>query len=259
MITWLCRSSVPIVFSFLLEHQSHLRRQAMWIAGPRPIRKDIFFARKTQSFLESRQRQIYKYDLNKSGSNQADPTATSFGQERDKLMWGWLKCNTGFHDFTEWSYLEADKCEQSRMCNRCRSEEKRVAPHGWSEWDYIEDDKCDQKHTCARCMAVEKKVTHQWGVWELEAPNSCVQVRFCRRCYTAREEKEPRFDDHQWTEPKRIDCNRTVQTCQRCRKMNEKRVSLNAELHVYGPWELQPGGGSRRVCQECGDTDRKFS
>ncbi|MFM8263805.1 MAG: hypothetical protein ACKN9S_16125 [Pirellula sp.] len=205
-------------------------------------------------------------------------------------MWGWLKCNTGFHDFTEWSYLEADKCEQSRMCNRCkkqdtqmvhqwpefaytspgsceqsrccnrcRSEEKRVAPHGWSEWDYIEDDKCDQKHTCTRCMAVEKKVTHQWGVWELEAPNSCVQVRFCRRCYTAREEKEPGFDDHQWTEPKRIDCNRTVQTCQRCRKKNEKRVSLNTELHVYGPWELQPGGGSRRVCQECGDTDRKFS
>jgi hypothetical protein len=201
-------------------------------------------------------------------------------------MWGWLKCNTGFHDFNSWSYSASDKCEQTRSCNRCnkresqtvhvwpefayvskgsceqarsctrcKSEEKRIAPHLWIGWAYTEVGECDQEQKCLRCKTEDYRVKHRWGVWQLEAPNSCVQVRFCRRCSTGRQEKEAEFDSHQWTEPKRVDCGTTVQTCQRCREEHEEMLRFGAELHVYGPWKRVRNGGRSRVCRECGNED----
>jgi hypothetical protein len=203
-------------------------------------------------------------------------------------MWGWLKCNTGFHDFTSWSYSASDKCEQTRSCNRCnkrenqtvhvwpefayisagscaqarcctrcKSEEKRIAPHLWTKWAYTEEGECNQKRECLRCETEDVQIEHQWDIWQHEAPNSCVQIRFCRRCTTGREQKDTEFDDHQWTEPIRLDCHSTVQTCQRCREKHEERLSYNSKLHVYGPWERKPDGGRRRVCRECGNWDHE--
>lgn len=197
-----------------------------------------------------------------------------------------VKCFTGFHDWSGWSYSEPkkcvqtrcckrncgkredqtvhewpefkyvspDSCEQSRRCARCESEEKTTAAHLWTEWVYQEDGECDQKRRCMRCERPGERVEHQWGVWEYESPKSCTQVRFCRRCSSGREEKEPGREGHTWTEPQRVDCNHTLQVCNRC---GEKYENYQPGLHVYGPWERKPDGGSRRKCRECDNWEHK--
>jgi hypothetical protein len=201
-----------------------------------------------------------------------------------------VKCFTGFHDWSLWSYSAADKCDQTRYCKRsgctkrasqtvhewpefsyfskdsceqnrcclrCKSVEKRMASHPWTEWEYVEHGECEQTRKCMRCKAEDEQVEHQWGVWQYEAPNSCVHVRFCRRCSSAREEK-PARDAHQWTDFQRMDCTTEQRVCTRCSEKETKNYSkYSSPLHVYGPWRRDYGNRQRRRCQECGDHDYK--
>ncbi len=192
-----------------------------------------------------------------------------------------VKCFTGFHDWTDWSYSEtnqcgqtrkcnrncgasenrtshdwpefkyiaSDSCEQSKCCSRCGSEEKKTAPHQWSEWDYLSEDRCDQERRCTRCQQPEDRQLHAWDVWQHESPKSCIQVRFCRRCSSGKEEKRPEDKDHSWTEPIRDDCKRSEQICIRC---DQRKSKHEFDLHVFGSWEEDRQGHYRRRCMECG-------
>jgi hypothetical protein len=132
--------------------------------------------------------------------------------------------------------------------------ETRTAPHHWTAWEYLSERACRQERTCTRCAEHDERLHHQWGVWDYESPRSCVQVRFCRRCQEGREEKEPSDNDHDWGEPKRIDCDYAERKCNRCKETDRIRYDYDKKRHVYGSWEGSRPGRVRK-CRECGHTD----
>ncbi len=136
-----------------------------------------------------------------------------------------LKCNTGFHDWTDWSSKTSGSCAQTRRCkackkrdnqnehdwrrdvyvsetscrteNVCRHCEKREGgrvAHKWgaAEWNELNPSTpCVQGRVCPRCGETETREVHSWGEWRSESPRSMVLVRFCRNCRDGRETKGP--------------------------------------------------------------------
>jgi len=118
-----------------------------------------------------------------------------------------VKCITGSHQWSEWSYIISDRepiansCEMERMCNYCQKHETRQQqPHSWNEWTYISDGSCDQERSCNLCQVKEsRKANHDWEDWKYK-PNSCEQGRECKHCHK-RDTKAAVHDWGEWSIP----------------------------------------------------------
>jgi hypothetical protein len=193
------------------------------------------------------------------------------------------------HNWSSFEYIKDGSCEQQRNCQRCSATEKRMADHVYSPWVYVGEGDCTETCECTRCHELRRRmrhqwgcwefssptscrkvkacrrcgeeeeqdkdeIQHQWGVWEFENPRSCQQVRFCRKCHEGREVKEPKWEDHDWSDPVRLDCRHTVSKCHRCGKQVRNNLPYGQEQHIFGPWtrRTEPGYLPSRKCEECG-------
>jgi len=167
-------------------------------------------------------------------------------------FWEKVKCTTGFHDWSEWTYIKPKRCEQTRYCKRgdCTKTESQVA-HTWNQWSHAGPGKCDEERGCVRCEETERRTDHLWDVWRYESPTSCVQVRFCRRCDTGIEKKEPQsLSDHGLSpsDLPKVSCDLRSGPCPRCKET--VNMTLFVAEHEWGPWEGR-AGSRQRTCRRC--------
>lgn len=171
-------------------------------------------------------------------------------------FWGKLGCAIGIHDWSEWRYVTAGKCDQTRSCRRdgCSKVESQVE-HSWGAWVHSGPGKCDQKRSCSRCSKDDFRTDHLWDVWHYESPTSCVQVRFCRRCEAGVEHKRPQsVRDHQLSpeDVPKVTCRLRTGTCPRCGQT--VNIPLSPAEHEWGPWQGS-SGNRKRTCRLCHQTD----
>jgi hypothetical protein len=72
-------------------------------------------------------------------------------------MGGWeeLRCATGFHFWTVWSYKSSSSCEQESWCSRCGKIGSRTN-HQFSGWH-------NNTRTCGRCGEEQIDTTYLPG------------------------------------------------------------------------------------------------
>ena len=173
-----------------------------------------------------------------------------------------LKCRVGLHNWSEWTYLEDNTCQQERHCQHasCDAHEEQVG-HLWSEWEYQNEESCDQTHSCVRCGQTESRTEHTHEL-TYESPNSCKQVMACTRC----SEKKEGFmaslastvsTKHEWSKWEYESATSCVQHrfCDRCGEEETKTTS-----HAWSEWLRVMPNECRyvRVCQRCQARDNEI-
>lgn len=121
-------------------------------------------------------------------------------------------CMVGIHQ-GEWNYLDADSCEQHRICTVCETEQTRTE-HQMGEWRVSDDHPCTSISTCQRCASIETQVNHTWGDWVYVADGSCQAVQVCTQCNETSQDVE---DYHAWGKWIYSEAYRSpIRTCARC-------------------------------------------
>jgi hypothetical protein len=126
-----------------------------------------------------------------------------------------LKCNMGFHNWTDWDTKKKENCTQKRRCINCSREDSDVF-HEWSESNYSSIGNCQKNKKCHHCHQEEIVTGHIWEPWIYESPKSCNMLRNCSRCNSAQEHKTASYTDHQFGIPENIGPNLFLHTCKRC-------------------------------------------
>lgn len=156
------------------------------------------------------------------------------------------KCALGFHA-GEWQYVAAGRCDQLRVCTRCRNESRQVV-HEWQEWRRVEPGRCDFVRRCSRCAASETKTEHSWGAAIYPDDGACAMVQPCGGCSSTK----PAGTVHVWNSwvyDAAGVCNQTA-ACSRCRAAG----SATRVAHDWNPWtESAFYGAPVRVCRRCAD------
>lgn len=160
------------------------------------------------------------------------------------------------HSWPEFSYVSDDSCEQSRTCERCAEYESQTAAHEWGNWSYDSRKSCSQTRRCDRCYDWESRVEHVWGSWKYSAPNTCDQIRHCIRCHEGTDERYAEYDDHRWSEKVvRIDCYQSKKLCGRCGYSD----FIDETRHRFGNWSKKSRDGRQeRYCSDCGYQDERW-
>jgi hypothetical protein len=156
------------------------------------------------------------------------------------------KCALGFHA-GEWTYSARDRCDQVRICTRCKHDSRQVV-HIWQDWRRLEDGQCVFARPCSRCALSEKKTEHSWGEAVYPDEGSCAMVQPCAGCTNTK----PAGTVHiwnAWTYDAPDTCNQK-NCCSRCRAEGTvKRVA-----HDWNPWRNSEFYETRvQVCRRCAE------
>jgi hypothetical protein len=156
------------------------------------------------------------------------------------------KCLVGLHQ-GEWRAPSPNSCNFVRVCERCGSENQKVA-HTWGDWDFVAEGACDQVRICGRCRNQEQRMSHSWAEPVYTAEGSCERHQACRRC---REERPapPAHVMNGWRYTSEDACTQE-EHCSRCQAPGTKqRVE-----HIWGDWQHSNArNGPVRVCRRCGE------
>lgn len=156
------------------------------------------------------------------------------------------KCALGFHA-GEWRYVAAGRCDQLRVCTRCRNESRQVV-HVWQEWQRLAPGRCDFERRCTRCAASESKTEHSWGAAIYPNEGSCAMVQPCGGCSSTK----PAGTVHVWNSWVYDAADLCTQTaaCSRCHAAG----SATRVAHDWNPWtDSAFYGAPVRVCGRCAD------
>ena len=102
-----------------------------------------------------------------------------------------VKCFTGFHDWTAWGFDNDYSCNQTRVCRSCWRYSTIQVNHSWTDFKYIASDSCEQERTCTRCNQKGKRTApHNWGEPERDFTQYIYKCIRCKETHC-----EPLFSD----------------------------------------------------------------
>ena len=134
----------------------------------------------------------------------------------------WRREDAIIHNWGDWEYREDHRCEQTRLCIRCKEQRSTRVVHNFADWQYLREGSCIQVRTCMRCKEPQQRVLHEFTVWQYADKATCTKVSYCLRC-TEDRVMDDQHDFEYLTPEHRI--------CKRCR----------ADM-------------SREICRTCGGT-----
>lgn len=156
------------------------------------------------------------------------------------------KCALGFHA-GEWRYIAPGRCDQLRVCTRCRNESRQVV-HLWQQWRRLSPGRCEFSRPCSRCAASETKTEHAWTAAIYQEAGSCVMVEPCAGCASTRPAGTIHVFDA-WSYDAADACGQTS-VCSRCKASGSgRRVE-----HDWTPWVASAFYAAPvRVCRRCAE------
>jgi len=157
-----------------------------------------------------------------------------------------IACKLGIHQWSDWEYLLPNRCDQRRVCLRCKFEE-RILIHNWGTYSQV---KPCYKY-CIRCKEQSTEENHTWewlGIHpgKLEKNSLCNGQRICKVC-----KKIDKYSGaHKWGMLEELSQCESKCYCLFCcgYEENEYHSWDQGEYHIYNP-----DGWTVYTCTKCGE------